>query len=66
MSSPQQVDLLMKTFYTGRRERLTEAEKQTMADIPLRSESTHVRREFREYIVIERGSQRQRSRQWQT
>ena len=53
MSSPQQVDLLMKTFYTGRRERLTEAEKQTMADIALRSECTHVSREFSEYIVIE-------------
>ena len=53
MSSPQQVDLLMKTFYTGRRERLTEAEKHTMADIALRSESTCVRRELSEYIVVE-------------
>ena len=33
------------------RERITEAEKQTMADIALRSESTCVRREFSEYIV---------------
>jgi hypothetical protein len=41
VSNPEQVDLLLKTFYTGRREKLTEEEKQTMADIALRSESTY-------------------------
>ena len=40
MSDPRQVNLLLKTFYTGRRERLTPEEQQAIADIALRSEST--------------------------
>jgi hypothetical protein len=42
VSDPRQVDLLLKTFYTGRRNRLTQEEQQAIADIALRSGSTSV------------------------
>jgi hypothetical protein len=41
VSDPRQVDLLLKTFYTGRRNRLTQEEQQAIADIALRSGSTY-------------------------
>ena len=40
VSDPRQVNLLLKTFYTGQTDKLTRAEQEVIADIALRSAST--------------------------